>query len=64
MLFLHSIAWCNEAEEALQIMIEDEHNNTSMMLKLLVKEMLIIDINSQKIESLFFLSLSLLSISH
>lgn len=40
MLLLHSIARCNEAEEALQIMIEDERNNNTTMptTKLFVKE--------------------------
>jgi hypothetical protein len=43
MLRLYTIAWCSGAEEALQIMIEDEQNNTSMMVKLLVEEMSIIN---------------------
>jgi hypothetical protein len=40
-LLLHTIARCDEAEEALQIMIEDERNNNTTMTattKLFVKE--------------------------
>ena len=53
MLLLYSIARCNEAEEALQIMIEDEHNNTSMLLNLLVKEISITDTGLKKRISFF-----------
>ena len=40
MLLLHTIARCDEAEEALQIMIEDERNNNATMttIKLFVEE--------------------------
>ncbi len=55
MLFLYTIAWCDEAEEALQIMIEDEHNNTSRMVKLLVEELAITATKSQKNRIFFFL---------
>jgi hypothetical protein len=39
-LLLHTIARCDEAEEALQIMIEDERNNNATMTatKLFMKE--------------------------
>jgi hypothetical protein len=45
-LLLHTIARCDEAEEALQIMIEDERNNNATMTttKLLRKKMSITDI--------------------